>query len=119
MAVNFRADNDLNRDIIRGLLRRRPEIDFIHSDLHRLSDREVLELAAREGRLLVTHDVSTIPPLFASLRTQLESPGVILIPQTFALNSAIERLLDLWQLTTQEDWRNRLCYLPTLADFIL
>jgi hypothetical protein len=118
MPVKLLADNDLNRDIVRGLLRRCPEIDFAFGDLHRLTDQEVLELAAREGRILVTHEVSTIAPLFASLRNSMDSPGVILIPQTFPLKSAIERLHEIWQLTGAEDWRNRLCYLPSLSDFI-
>jgi hypothetical protein len=61
MRIRYRADNDLNRDIVRGLLRRRPEIEFRAEQLHGLTDQAVLELAAGEGSILVTHDVSTIP----------------------------------------------------------
>ena len=63
---------EARRDIVRGLLRRRPEIDFEAGELHGLTDRAVLELAAREGRLLVTHDIRTIPALYASLRGNTE-----------------------------------------------
>jgi hypothetical protein len=55
MRVRFRADNDLNRDIVRAVLRIRPEIDFESQQLHGLNDQAVLELAALEGSLLVTH----------------------------------------------------------------
>jgi len=110
MPVRFRADNDFNRDIVRGLLRRRREIDFEAGQLHGLTDRAVLELAAREDRLLVT---------YASLRGEVELPGVILVPQTFPLRRTIERLDLFWQQFEAEDWKNRLCYLPSMGDFIL
>jgi len=119
MPVRFRADNDFNRDIVRGLLRRRREIDFEAGQLHGLTDRAVLELAAREDRLLVTHDIATIPSLYASLRGEVELPGVILVPQTFPLRRTIERLDLFWQQFEAEDWKNRLCYLPSMGDFIL
>ena len=52
MRVRFRADNDLNRDIVRAVLRIRPEIDFESRQLHGLNDQAVLELAAGEGSIL-------------------------------------------------------------------
>ena len=88
MRVRFRADNDLNRDIVRALLRRHPEIDFESGELHGLSDQAVPEVAIREGSLLVTHDLSTIPPLFVSLRGHFDLPGVLMIPQSSASNGA-------------------------------
>jgi hypothetical protein len=100
------------------LLRRRPEIDFDAEPLHGLNDAGVLDLAAREDRLLVTHDVSTIPPLFYSLYGKVDLPGVILVPQNFPIGSTIERLDQIWQVARAEDWRGRLCYLPSVSDFM-
>jgi len=117
MRVRFRADNDLNRDIVRAVLRIRPEIDFESRQLHGLDDQAVLQLAALEGSLLVTHDLSTIPPLFASLRGQLELPGVILIPQTFPVRMAAEALELIWALSDAGEWGDRLWHLPSLAEF--
>jgi hypothetical protein len=115
--VRFRADHDLDRDIVRGLLRIQSEIDFEAESLKALDDESVLRLTAGEGRVLVSHDVSTIPPLFFRLRGTRELPGVILIPQSFPIGQTIERLHMVWTVTESAEWPNRICYLPTLADF--
>jgi predicted nuclease of predicted toxin-antitoxin system len=57
--LRFQADADLNEDIVKGVLRREPGIDFqtaTSDGLRGLSDLEVLALAAEEGRILVSHD---------------------------------------------------------------
>jgi hypothetical protein len=62
--VRFQADADLNEDIVTGVLRREPKVDFqtaTAAGLRLLSDLEVLNLAAREGRILVSHDRRTMP----------------------------------------------------------
>jgi hypothetical protein len=78
----------------------------------------VLLIALREDRILVTHDISTVPPLFFRLRDVRELPGVILTPQSYPIGKAVERLHLIWVLTEAAEWRNRICYLPTLADFL-
>ncbi len=65
----------------------------------------------------MNNDLSTIPPLFASLRGQLELPGVILIPQTYPVGKAAETLELISALSDAEEWRNRLWHLPSLAKF--
>ena len=57
------VDEDFDNDILRGVLRRRPEVDVVRVQDVGLSgkpDSEVLEWAARHGRVLLTHDVSTM-----------------------------------------------------------
>jgi len=66
MKVGFRADNDLDRDIVRGLLGLEPNIDFESEPLNGLDDEAVLLIALREDRILVTHDISTIPRSFSA-----------------------------------------------------
>jgi hypothetical protein len=80
MKVGFRADNDLDRDIVRGLFRLEPNIDFEAEPLNDLDDEAVLLIALREDRILVTHDISTVPPLFFRLRGGRDLPGALLIP---------------------------------------
>jgi hypothetical protein len=68
LKVRFQADADLRRPIIADLRRREPTIDFrtAHdAGLAGLNDATVLAVAADEGRLLVSHDVSTTPEHFA------------------------------------------------------
>jgi hypothetical protein len=69
LKVRFQADADLRRAIIKGLRRHEPGIDFkaAHdASLDGLDDLTVLAVAASEGRLLVSHDVSTRPHALAS-----------------------------------------------------
>jgi hypothetical protein len=49
MTVRFQADADLNAEIVAGVLRREPRVDFKTADevsLRRVPDPEVLALAA-------------------------------------------------------------------------
>jgi predicted nuclease of predicted toxin-antitoxin system len=58
----------LNHVIVRGVLRLQPSIEFhaaSDSRLRGLKDPEVLAATARDGRILVTHDQSTMPTEFA------------------------------------------------------
>jgi len=65
--VRFLADADLNKAIVSGVLRREPSIDFLTAHtagLRRMKDPEVLALAAGQQRVLVSHDVGTMPAHF-------------------------------------------------------
>ncbi len=57
------ADEDFNFDIVRGLLRRRPQFDIVRVhdvDLSRTPDWEILAWAAKEQRIMLTHDTNTM-----------------------------------------------------------
>ena len=61
--LRLAADENLNNDIVRALLRRRRELDLVRvqdAGLSGAPDDIVLGWAAREGRILLTHDVSTV-----------------------------------------------------------
>ena len=76
MKVRFQADNDLDRTIVRGVLRRRPLVDFLSQPINDVDDLTVLHLAAQDGRILVSHDISTMPEAFAQYCQGGHSPGV-------------------------------------------
>ena len=60
------ADENFNNDILRGLLRRNPSLDIVRIQdvgLVQAPDPDVLEWAAQEDRVLLTHDRNTIPKL--------------------------------------------------------
>lgn len=78
MRPRFQADADLNEEIVSGLLRRHPDIDFRtaeEAELRGLPDPELLARAAGDGRILVTHDRRTMPAHFANFigRKELEN----------------------------------------------
>ena len=78
-----------------------------------LSDHDVLESAAQHGRVLVTHDIRTMPRHFEEfLLGGGGSPGVFLIPQRVAVFVALEELLMIWLASEDSEWRDRLIWLP-------
>ena len=115
MKIRFQADADLRQPIVTGLKRREPDIDFRTAHdavLAGLDDLIVLGIAADDGRLLVSHDVSTMPEHFVRFIERRTSPGVILISQELPYREAIEGLLRLWATTEAEDWHNVLSFVP-------
>jgi hypothetical protein len=91
--VKFQADNDLRRAIIRGFRRRLPAADFESQPLNAVDDLAVLHLAAQAGRIVVSHDVTTMPRAFTEYCRTAHSPGVLLTPQSWRLADAIEHLV--------------------------
>ena len=75
------ADENFNNDIVRGLLRIKPNLDIVRVQdvgLFSADDPTVLEWAASQDRILLTHDVATITK-YAYDRVNLGKymPGVI------------------------------------------
>jgi hypothetical protein len=117
VSIRYQADNDLNQLIVAATFRKQPGIDFKtaqKAQLDNLDDVTVLRRAAAEGRILVSHDKTTMPRHFASfLREGYDSPGVLLvIPQNAMLRSVVETLVLIWADNTPEDWRNAITIIP-------
>jgi hypothetical protein len=110
------ADENLSNDIVRGLLRRRADLDIVRvqdTELSGADDRAVLAWAAQEGRVLVTHDVSTITR-YAYERVQAgqRMPGVFEISRGVPIGRAIEDLLLLAECSFDNEWEGQVRYLP-------
>lgn len=61
--LRFAADENFNNDIVRGVMRRNPDVDIVRvqdAGLSGADDPTVLEWAAQEGRVLLTNDVATM-----------------------------------------------------------
>ncbi|MGQ0592223.1 MAG: DUF5615 family PIN-like protein [Gammaproteobacteria bacterium] len=115
MIVRFQADADLNFLIVRKLLRREPEIDFqsaTKAGLAGQSDPEVLALAAREGRILVSHDETKMPRHFGNFIRKEHSAGVVILSQALPHSVVVEELELIWGASEAEEWVNRITYLP-------
>ena len=86
----------MNQIILHAVVRRAPAVDFqtaAAAGLEDLRDPEMLALAARDGRVLVTHDQKTMPRHFAAFVATTTSPGVLIIPQRLPIATAVEDLL--------------------------
>jgi hypothetical protein len=115
LRVRFLADANLDQDIVAGVLRREPEVDF---ELPQgvlpdgMKDPEVLSVAAALGRILVTHDVRTMPGHFREFIAKTACPGLILIPTSMPIGLAINEILLIWHLSEAAEWANLLRRLP-------
>lgn len=115
MKIKFQADADLNEDIVTGVLRRAPEIDFqtaTEAGLQGLIDENVLAVAAREKRILVTHDRRTMPGHFAAFIENNECCGVIIVSKKLEISAAIEEIILVWAASEAEEYLNSIRHLP-------
>ncbi|MBP6787457.1 MAG: DUF5615 family PIN-like protein [Candidatus Promineofilum sp.] len=114
--IKFLADEDFNNRILRGLLRRQPGLDILRiqdTSLAGTPDSVVLEWAAQQDRVLLTHDVSTMTKhAYARLRLGKKMAGIIEVSQSVAIGSVIDDLLLIAGTSTPEEFENRVEYLP-------
>lgn len=111
----FQADNDLDQRIVVAARRLDPAVDFQTASalgLHHLSDPEVLALAAREGRILVSHDRRTLPGHFGEFVASQRSPGLIVVSQRLPVGRAAELLHLLWAASEAEEYVDAIYDLP-------
>jgi len=111
----FLADADFNQKIVAGLRRREPAVDFetaTEGGTIALSDPEVLDVAARAGRILVTHDRQTMLGHFTRFVETRTSPGLVIVTQQLDIGIAIEDLLLIWAASRSEEWQNKAGYVP-------
>ena len=114
--LRLAADENFNNDIVRGLLRWQPELDIVRLQdvgLSGADDPTVLEWAAREGRVLLTHDVSTITKYaYERVRAGQPMPGVFEVSRTVSIGRAIEDILLLAECSLDGEWEGQVHYLP-------
>ena len=91
MSICFQADGDLKFAIVKAVRRREPAIDFAsarEAELEGVSDPEVLERAAGDERVLVSHDRRTILKYFRNHLAAGSPPQVYwLFPKARQLGS--------------------------------
>ncbi len=98
MAAKLLVDENLMRRVVQGIFRRNSEIDILRVQqvgLSGVGDPEILEWAAKEGRVLLTRDFKTVPK-FADERLVAGLPmaGVIAINNSQAsMGQVIEDIL--------------------------
>ncbi len=114
--MRWAADENFNNDIVRGLLRRKPDVDIVRVQdvgLSGADDYDVLDWAAGERRLLLTHDVSTLTR-FAYERTEAGKPmpGVFEVSRSLPMGAVIEDLILLTECSRENEWDGQVRYLP-------
>lgn len=115
--MKWLADENFRNGIIRGTLRRQPKFDIVRAqDIPHIAgqdDAALLSFATAEGRIVVTHDVSTmVPAMHKQIRLALRCAPIVLVPDSLAILTAVEDLILLDACARETDWTAGVLYLP-------
>jgi len=110
------VDQDFDQDILRGLLRRIPDLDSATAyevGMSKAPDPEILAWAAEVGRVLITHDRRTMPAHAARrLAAGDEIAGVIVVSRRIPISAAIDELEIAVMCSEPEEWQNMVRHIP-------
>jgi uncharacterized protein DUF5615 len=114
--LRLAADENFDGRIVRGLLRVLPYLDLVRvqdTSLAGADDEDVLEWAAREGRLVLTHDVGTMTAAaWARVRASLPMPGFIEVSSEAPIGRAIDDLRLVVGASRPEEFEGQVLFLP-------
>lgn len=109
-------DHDLDHDILRGLQQRIPNLNAItalEAGLSEAPDPELLVWAAKEGRLIITHDHRTMPGHAADLMAAGENiAGVIVVSRRLPIRDVLDDLEMIVLCSEPGEWENVIKRLP-------
>ena len=110
------TDENFNKDIVRGLYCRCPDLDLLSvrdAGLASQPDPVLLNWAVQMNRTMLTHDFDTmINDAQQLLILGKPMSGAILVPQTLPIGRAIEDLQLVIECYSQSEMHNRIQFLP-------
>lgn len=110
------ADQNFDHRILDGLMGRVPDLDCLtahQAGWSRLSDPDLLIEAANVQRVLLTHDIQTMPRHIADVMTSGRNiAGVIIVPTSLSIAEAINELELIVLGSNQAEWFNTYRILP-------
>jgi hypothetical protein len=113
--VKFWADENLRRAIFDAVKAACPEHEFerIQDTEFNGTDPEILEEAARQGIIVITHDENTLVGYaYERLQTCLVMPGVILVKERTSTGEAVDDLILLISTGFAPDFENQVRHIP-------
>ena len=118
--LRFLADASLRGVYVRALRRTFPDLALLTAvevGLREAPDPVILEHAAGEGRIVLSQDFATMADFaLARVAAGRPMPGVIQLPLHGGTVSAVlEDFRLILAVSTPEDWRDRVVYLPLQA----
>jgi predicted nuclease of predicted toxin-antitoxin system len=112
----FLADEDFNRDIVAGVLRRVPTADMLRvhdAGLAGAQDPDILAWAAAEARIVLTHDTRTmIAYARARVTAAQRMPGLIVVRQELPIRVAFEELVVIAVCSEAPEWEHQIRFIP-------
>lgn len=110
------SDENFNGTILRGLMRRFIDLDLVRVQdlgLMHADDPDILEWAANEGRILLTHDVATVT-MYAYERVNQGLPmtGVVEVIATAPIGKIIDDLELFICCSEPEEYEGQVLFIP-------
>src|SRR5215204_5361506 len=116
MQPAFLADQNIEDVIVERILREEPSVRFVRVreiGLHRASDDVILDYAAANSLIVVTHDVNTmISFAYERERSGKQFAGIFVIRRSREVARIVEDLLTVWGASEAEEWHGRVVYVP-------
>lgn len=110
------VDQNLDHDILRGLIRRIPQLEAVTAleiGMARATDPDLLTWALHEQRIIITHDQKTMPSHAAKLLNDGgKISGLLVVPRSLPIHRVIEELELIITCSVNEEWENAIRYLP-------
>ena len=73
----------------------------------------ILDWAASEGRIILTHDAQTMPAqAYHRILRSLPMPGLFIVQQEGAISRIIEEIILLAECSLEDEWEGQVNYLP-------
>ncbi len=114
--LKLASDENFDGYLVRRLKRQLPNLDLVRvqdSTVYAANDDLVIEWAANENRILLTHDINTIPKFaYERVKAGKPLPGVFAVPRTSALDKVAADLLILIECSLKNEWQDQVVYLP-------
>ena len=114
--TRFLADENFNNQIVRGVFRRSRRVDIVRVqdvDLSGVDDPTVLEWAAQQGRVVLTHDVATmITFAYQRIEAGLSMPGLFEVSRRVPVGLAIEEIILIAECSLEGEWEGQIRFLP-------
>jgi predicted nuclease of predicted toxin-antitoxin system len=109
------SDENFNGEIVRGLFRAHPTIDLVRVQdvgLSAADDSAILALAAENSRVLLTHDIATMPGFaYARVSAGQPMPGVFIVNDRAAIGQSIDDVLLYALYSKESEWEGQVLYL--------
>ncbi len=114
--IRLAVDENFNGVVVAGVRRRRPDIDLVRVQdvgLSGADDPTILEWAASEGRILLTHDVETMTRYaYDRVRRGEPMPGVMEVGDHLPIGSVIDDIPILAECRVEGEWEGRVDFFP-------
>lgn len=110
------ADENFNNNVLRALRHRQPQVDIVRvqdAGLRGADDPSILEWAAARGRILLTHDVTTMAHFaFERVRAGLPMAGVLVVDPYLAIGAIVDDILLVVECSLEGEWDARVGFVP-------